>query len=157
AEHLGADWRPLPLSRAELCAALADAVWFSEGLAINGHLPAKYLLARHIRNAGFPVVLSGEGADEVLAGYAHLRRDLWAAEPVRLARLNAGHGMLAGMHFPEGDTLPLDAVRQRLGFVPTFLQAKASLGLRLHSLLRDDFRRRFAGRDALEAFLAAFD
>src|SRR5262249_53044701 len=74
AEPLGADWRPRPLPRAELCAALADAVWFSEGLAINGHLPAKYLLAREIRNAGSPVVLSGEGADEVLAGYAHLRR-----------------------------------------------------------------------------------
>ena len=29
-----------------------------------------------MRDAGYKVVLTGEGADEILAGYAHFRRDL---------------------------------------------------------------------------------
>jgi asparagine synthase (glutamine-hydrolysing) len=41
--------------------------------------------------------------------------------------------------------------------VPTFLQAKATLGWRFHQLLRDDFRARFRQRDPFRTFLAAFD
>ncbi len=156
ATHLGADWRPLPLSQAALAEHLAEAVWHSEGLAINGHLPAKYLLARAIRAAGYKVVLSGEGSDEVLAGYAHLRQDLAAAGGGTDGERERDT-MLAGMHLPEGEPLPLDGVARRLGYVPTFLHAKATLGRRLHGLLRDDYRERFRGRDPLADFLAPFD
>ena len=51
-------------------------VWQAEGLAVNLHLPAKALLNQHIAAAGYKVSLTGEGADEVFAGYAHLRQDL---------------------------------------------------------------------------------
>ena len=37
---------------------------------------AKYLLSRAVRDAGYKVVLTGEGSDEILAGYAHFRRDM---------------------------------------------------------------------------------
>ncbi len=155
AAFLGVDWRLLPLSRAELVAHLPEAVADAEGLAINLHLPAKWLLARHIRAAGFKVVLSGEGADEVLAGYAHFRGDLRTANgddaPV------VGDPMLTGMHLPHGDALSLAGVRARLGFVPTFLHAKATLGRRLHTLLDPDFRRFAAQRDHLGEFVDAFD
>jgi asparagine synthase (glutamine-hydrolysing) len=153
---LGADWYPVPLNQADLIAALSDAIWFSEGLAINNHLPAKYLLARTIRQAGYPVVLSGEGADEILAGYAHLRQDLWASDQARLFRLAVDNRMVAGMHLPEGNTLPLAHVEKTLGYIPTFLQAKASLGLRLHSLLRQEYRQRFRG-DPFALFLNTID
>jgi asparagine synthase (glutamine-hydrolysing) len=156
AEALGADWRAVRLGQRELADALPDAVYFSEGLAINAHLPAKFLLAKAMRAAGFPVVLSGEGADELLGGYAHFRNDLWQADPNRRERLAAANPMVAGMHLPEGDTLPLDHVRACLGYLPTFLQAKASLGRRMHTLLREEYRRRFAGRDAFRDFLASF-
>ncbi|MEZ4534246.1 MAG: asparagine synthase-related protein [Cyanobacteriota/Melainabacteria group bacterium] len=42
---------------------LEDAVYFSEGLAIT--VITKYLLHRRIREDGFKVTLTGEGADEL--------------------------------------------------------------------------------------------
>jgi asparagine synthase (glutamine-hydrolysing) len=153
AAFLGAELCDIPVSLRDQIDHLSDAVYFSEGLAINGHLSAKYLLARAIRAAGFKVVLSGEGSDETLGGYAHFRQDLLADDSAALAALHAANADMAGIQLPEGDGLPLDAVRERLGFVPAFLQAKATLGLRLRSLLRREFVANFAGRDPYRAFL----
>jgi asparagine synthase (glutamine-hydrolysing) len=160
AEHLQAELHAFPLSQADLLEHLSDAVYFSEGLAINSHLPAKYLLAQTIRRAGFKVVLSGEGADEILGGYAHLQQDflaLNAKNQGETAALRQDNTMMAGIHLPEGEGLCLDAVRNTLGYVPTFLQAKATLGRRLHQVLRDDFLERFSGRDPYQTFLGCFD
>jgi asparagine synthase (glutamine-hydrolysing) len=157
AAELGVRLHPVPIRQAELAEHLGDSIWYSEGLAINGHLPAKYLLARAIRRAGFKVVLSGEGSDEILGGYAHFRQDLLDATGGDSARLHHDNPVVAGMHLAEGEALSLDGVRQRLGSVPAFLHAKATLGRRMQSLLRDDFRARFADRDPLLHFVEAFD
>jgi asparagine synthase (glutamine-hydrolysing) len=159
AAYLGAELHAVPVSQDDLVECLSDAVYFSEGLAINGHLPAKYLLARAIHDAGFKVVLSGEGSDEILGGYAHLKQDFLAssADSAALADLRQRNTVMAGIHLPEGESLPLASVREQLGFVPTFLQAKATLGWRIQQVLRDDFRLRYTGRDPFSAFLACFD
>lgn len=143
---------------------LSDAVYFSEGLAINGHLPAKFLLSRAMRDAGFKVVLSGEGADEVFAGYAHLRRDLalraagsGGNAAASLERLKSRNPDMAGIQLAEGEGLPLDAVQRRLGFVPSFLEAKATLGFRLRQVLNRDWLSAFADRDPFDVFLSQFD
>ena len=133
---------------------MGDAVWFSEGLAINGHLAAKFALARAIRAAGYRVVLSGEGADELFGGYAHLRQDCLPHDDPAVRRATT---MMAGIHLPEGEGLNVDAVARSLGVVPTFLRAKATLGRRMRGVLRDDFRERFSGIDPFERFLSAFD
>jgi asparagine synthase (glutamine-hydrolysing) len=153
ARALGVELTPVRVTRRDMTDHFADAVWFSEGLAINGHLPAKYLLAREIARRA-KVVLSGEGADEVLAGYAHFKLDLARSLG---EEATASGTILAGMHLPEGEPLPLGGVRAILGTVPAFLEAKATLGRRMRSLLRDDYLMRFAGRDPLAAFAAAFD
>ena len=131
---------------------LSSAIVAGEGLAINGHIAAKYVLSRAVRDAGFKVVLTGEGADEVLAGYAHLRADLGGN-----FGLIATNGVSRGIMLPDGDGLSLDAVRARLGFVPTWLAAKATLGKRLHALASDEWMRPRPTRDAYATFLDAID
>ena len=108
----------------------SEAVVHGEGLAINGHIVGKFLLSRAMRDAGFKVALTGEGADEVLAGYPHLRQD---------AGIDVdGHTASRGVMLPAGDALPTGGVRARLGFVPTWIAAKASLGARVRQLLSRD-------------------
>lgn len=156
AKAIGAPLHVVAPSARVLLEALPDAVERAEGLAANAHLPAKYLLARELRAAGHKAVLTGEGADEAFAGYAHLRQDLLEAEGrAGRAGLFASNGASAGLMLPEGDTLPLDAVRRRLGFVPTFLAAKAAFGCRVRALLSDDAVHGVA--DPFDALLDAFD
>ena len=122
-----------------------DAVAHGEGLAINGHLVGKFLLSRAMRDAGFKVALTGEGADELFAGYPHLRQDAGVAP--------SGHAASRGLMLPTGDGLSTDGVRERLGFVPTWLAAKAGLGARVRGLLAPDLLRAFAGIDPYAALV----
>ena len=156
AAYLGADLREVRVSQRDLFDHLGDAVYFSEGLAINGHLPAKYLLARAVRDAGFKVVVSGEGADEFLGGYAHFRQDLIGDDPAASAALMAANPDMAGIQLPDGDGLSLGAVRDRFGFVPTFLRAKATLGMKVRGLVRPEFVARFGGIDPYREFASQF-
>jgi asparagine synthase (glutamine-hydrolysing) len=124
----------LPLTIVEAPEALLLKTWpkaivHAEGFSINTHLAAKYLLSQEVHKAGFKVLLSGEGADELLWGYAHLQADLG---------LSTGT-LLQGIHLPHGPMLSIEVIQQKLGFVPTWLAAKASLGAKLRPLLHPDF------------------
>lgn len=148
AAAVGAQLHVVRMTQEEIVDALPEAVWFSEGLAVNGHVAAKYLLSRAVHASGYKVVLTGEGADEALLGYAHLRRDLLLAADAegtesRLAQLFAENGPSAGILLPKGEALPLDSIRRRLGFVPSFLEAKATMGKRVAALLAPEWRTRF--------------
>ncbi len=144
------------VSPTDLIAALPDALQFSEGWAVNGHLPAKFLLNQAIHQAGYKVALTGEGADELLAGYAHLRIDWSRARGHDLSTsILASNPASAGIMLASGPGLSLTAVARRLGYVPAFLEAKASLGHLLSAHLRRDFLQVYQGRDAYDELLAA--
>lgn len=167
--RLGAALHVVEVRRSALMEHLSDAVFHAEGLTINGHLSAKYLLNRAIRDAGYGVALTGEGADEALAGYPHFQQDALelaagSAEPEERvaalradhgAALRAQHGASLGIMLPTGPSLSLEVVRARLGFVPTFLRAKAGFGLRQHALLRPEFREAYHPDDCFTRLLTA--
>jgi asparagine synthase (glutamine-hydrolysing) len=155
AAALGAEHRLVEVRQAALLAALPAAIGHSEGLAINGHVAAKFLLSRAVAEDGFRVMLTGEGADELFAGYAHLRGDAAGAEAGALGRLRAGHAASAGLMLPEGEGLALEGVRRRLGFVPTWMAAKATLGRRVAGLCAPEFVR--AGADGFARFIDGVD
>lgn len=163
AKHCGARFNPVHVTQEQLVHELPDAVWYSEGLAINGHLAAKYLLSKAIREAGYKVALTGEGSDEVLAGYPHLREDLFRMQAANdgagamVEKLYATNEASAGLQLAHGDMLPTGAVEQALGYVPSFLEAKASLGLRLHGVLAEDYKQRFEKKDCYADLMAATD
>jgi len=129
----GADYQPISLSGDDLADHFSDAVFHAEGACINAHGVAKFLLSRAVREAGFKVVLTGEGADEVLAGYPHFRQDLVLAGAVsgdraerrrllgELAAANeASRGLLLATQEGPGSSL----LQERLGFTPTFLRSQ---------------------------------
>src|SRR6516225_8184350 len=72
----GAEFYPIPIRQDDLADHFSDAILQSETLCFNAHGVAKYLLSRAVRNAGYKVVITGEGSDEILGGYAHFRRDM---------------------------------------------------------------------------------
>ena len=161
ADHVGASLQIVRVSRLDALEALGQAVWHAEGLAINGHLSAKLLLSRATRQAGVKAVLVGEGADELFAGYPHLRRDLgtFAGQPLTPGALDAPSALAQGVFLaPEGaPSLPLERAKRTLGFMPAFLEAKATLGHRVMALLHPDLLARWPERDAYQVALDHLD
>ena len=97
AAKAGAEFFPIPIRQDDLADHFADAILQSETLCFNAHGVAKYLLSRAVRDAGYKVVITGEGSDEILGGYAHFRRDMLlynreGQDPTVIAGLLAGPG-----------------------------------------------------------------
>ena len=166
ADRAGAEFHPIPVAQAELADDFADAVAQAETLCANAHGVAKYRLSRAVRDAGYKVVLTGEGSDEILAGYPHFRRDLLLDEdqgldPERAGRLldqlQSSNPVSRGLLLPEGQSVPLGSVREALGFVPSWMEAGASTAFKLRALFSDGFAAEFAGVDAYGELLASLD
>src|SRR6185312_8901827 len=145
----------IPIRQADLAEHFADAAWHAETLFINAHGVAKYVLSRAVRDAGYKVVFTGEGSDEILAGYPHFRRDMLLynrngqnAEEVAalLANLEKSNPVSRGLLLPDGDARPLENVRRLLGFVPSWIETWSARGAKMHGLLAADFASEYDAR-----------
>ncbi len=67
--RLGADHRSIAVSAADIGRVFPEVVWHAERPLLRSAPAPLYLLSRLVRESGFKVVVTGEGSDEVLAGY----------------------------------------------------------------------------------------
>lgn len=135
ANYLGINLVTIPVSFIDLINSIPQAVYHGEGLSINGHLGAKYILNQEIKKAGFKVALSGEGSDEIFMGYSHLKQDYLTANALK----NLEKQYLTGFQLPDGNTLDLSFIENSLGFVPTWIQAKSSMAYKFKKLWNKNF------------------
>ena len=68
-DHLGCEHTTLHCTRADIAAAFPLAVFHAESPILRTAPAPLMLLAQHVRDSGYKVVLTGEGADEVFGGY----------------------------------------------------------------------------------------
>jgi len=90
AEHLGCEHTSVMCRTSDIADAFARVIWHAESPVLRTAPAPLMLLAGQVRAEGFKVVLTGEGADEVLGGYdlfkeAKIRR-FWARQPQSRAR-----------------------------------------------------------------------
>jgi asparagine synthase (glutamine-hydrolysing) len=90
ARAVGAECHTLRLGRDALTPHFVRSLWHHELPVMNGHAAAKFLLSR-LAGAHVKVILSGEGADELLLGYPQFKHqalieDLRAAPASRDAQ-----------------------------------------------------------------------
>lgn len=177
----GAELVPVPVSQADIADAFSDTIWHNESLLFNGHSVAKYLLSEAVRRAGIKVVLTGEGSDEMLAGYPPFRRDMILnggnghdeAEAARLiAELDAANQSSKAIFANEVQLGGLEVFETRLGWTPAMMTTFAGVAAKLHPLFREeilaagqranpygelldeiDLRGQLGGRDALNQSL----
>jgi asparagine synthase (glutamine-hydrolysing) len=85
AERLGTEHREVLVTRAGIAAAFPEVVYHTERPLLRTAPAPLSLLSRLVREAGIKVVLTGEGADEMFAGYDLFReakvRRFWARRP----------------------------------------------------------------------------
>jgi asparagine synthase (glutamine-hydrolysing) len=85
ASHLGTNHHVVCATHAQIGQVFPDVVWHTETPILRTAPAPMFLLSNLVREQGFKVVLTGEGADEFLAGYdifkeAKVRR-FWASQP----------------------------------------------------------------------------
>jgi asparagine synthase (glutamine-hydrolysing) len=124
------------------------------------------MLSRAVRQSGYKVVLTGEGSDEILAGYPHFRRDMilyhtTGQDPAEVARLmqqlEEANQVSRGLLMPAGETDSGAVCQELLGFVPSWLDAQTGLILRFRGLMRDDYIAGQRGEDVVGTLLASLD
>jgi asparagine synthase (glutamine-hydrolysing) len=85
AGHLGSDHHEVLVSRRDIARVFPDVIAHTERPVLRTAPAPLYLLSRLVRDAGIKVVLTGEGADELFAGYDIFReakvRRFWARQP----------------------------------------------------------------------------
>ncbi|KAF0714491.1 hypothetical protein As57867_003836, partial [Aphanomyces stellatus] len=77
ASHFGAKFHALRITQEALTDAFEDAVWHWEAPMNDFNGAAKFLLSRFVREAGYKVVLTGEGSDEHFGGYNTFQPDFF--------------------------------------------------------------------------------
>lgn len=85
ARRLQVQHQTVHCASADIGRVFPEVVWHAETPLLRTAPAPMYLLSRQVRNAGFKVVLTGEGADEILAGYDIFKEDrvrrFWARNP----------------------------------------------------------------------------
>ena len=162
----GAKFHTIPINQDTLAENFADAILQSESFCVNAHGVAKFLLSKAVRDAGYKVVITGEGSDEILGGYAHFRRDMLlynreGQDPAEIEQLlkwlNENNTVSRGLLLPDGDVGNLDAVRRILGYVPSWFETFSSRAVKARPLLAEDFSCRFKHRESYLQLLSDID
>lgn len=78
-KRLGAEHRDFKVTNEDIGRVFPDVVWHIERPVLRTAPAPLYLLSRLVRESGFKVVVTGEGADEVMAGY-----DIFREAKIRL-------------------------------------------------------------------------
>jgi asparagine synthase (glutamine-hydrolysing) len=163
-EWLGSDHAEIAVSRADIARVFPEVIRHTERPVLRTAPAPLYLLSRLVRDSGIKVVLTGEGADEVFAGYDLFRegkiRRFWARQPGSAARPR-----LLERLYPYLARSPVAAqamARQFFGQelerarVPGFAHGPRWNGTRaLRRLFSEEVRRSLAERDTINELLSA--
>lgn len=163
AAHVGADFCPVPVTNTDFADVFIEAVGHGEMIHYNAHGAARYRLSRAVQQAGYKVVLAGEGADELFAGYDFSRQALLTSEA--RAGLSKWARMLVRMMRRKNlteqriaHTSPwLARISRVLDFPPTLLDYVAEKFVLLQSMISTDFAQEFQKRDPYREFIRQFN
>ena len=100
AEFLGTRHQEVLCTHQDIARVFPDVIWHAESPILRTAPAPMFLLSRLVNQHGYKVVLTGEGADEVLAGYDIFKemrvRRFWARRPESALR-----PLLLGRLYPD--------------------------------------------------------
>ncbi len=165
ARSVGADQDVMRLAADHLYDNFVETLWHTERTIYNTLGVAKLLMSRHVRQAGYKVVVTGEGSDELFAGYPAFRRDMFlhgldtlpAAERATWEQMLAEKNQLFRGAMLAEEAVDDPALTALIGFTPSCLQpwlasARHAQGL-IHKGMREmlrDYRPGSAIAEALD-------
>ncbi|MEM1059187.1 MAG: asparagine synthase (glutamine-hydrolyzing) [Verrucomicrobiota bacterium] len=139
--------------------------WHAERTFYNTLGVAKWCMSRHVRDAGYKSVITGEGSDELFGGYPAFRRDMFLhginEEPddVRAelqAALEKSNRLVKGAILAE-QSRSHPAFEELCGFTPSWIQPWLDTLDLARPLLADDVLDELHGYDPVAAIAETLD
>ena len=165
AESVGAQQDIMRLDATHLYDNLEETLWHTERTIYNTLGVAKLLMSRHVYNAGYKVVVTGEGSDELFGGYPAFRRDMFLhgldtlpqeERAVWEEMLAESNKLFKGAMLAENELH--DAALDRLiGFTPSCLQPWLAAAEHVPGILHPELRKQTEGYEPGTAIAAALD
>ena len=165
AASAGADQDVMRLNATHLYDHFEETLWHTERTIYNTLAVAKLLMSRHVRDAHYKVVVTGEGSDELFAGYPAFRNDLFLHGLEHLSEeertqwgdtLHEQNALFKGAMLAE-NTISDPALDRRVGFTPACLQPWLAAGQYVPSILHADMARSLRGYEPGAAIAEALD
>ena len=165
AESCNADQDIMRLTGNELYGYFEETLWHTERTIYNTLGVAKLLMSRHVNQSNYKVVLTGEGSDELFAGYPSFRRDMFLYGLDDLASdereqwhklLNESNKLFTGSMLPA-DMIKEAAFENALGFTPTCIQPWLACSVHVPDLLSASLKQETVDYDPGEAIFRQLD
>ncbi len=165
AGSVGADQDVMLLNAGHLYDNFEETLWHTERTIYNTLGVAKLLMSRHVNQAGYKVVVTGEGSDELFGGYPAFRRDMFlhGMDTLSPAERAEWEGMLAEANkLFKGAMLAEDEVSdpsldELVGFTPSCLQPWLASAAHVSDLLHPELRKQVEGYQPGKAIAEALD
>ncbi len=165
AELTNADQLVLSLTAEHLYQNFARTIWHTERTVYNTLAVAKLLMSQAVNQNNYKVVLTGEGSDELFAGYPAFRKDMFLYGlddlPATLRSewqdsLEASNQLFRGAMLPRED-FNSPAMNNVVGFTPSCLQNWLHCHQYAMPLLNPEHRQALQDYDAGAAIAETFD
>lgn len=166
AESMKADHELIHLRAADLYGDnYVNTVWHTERTFYNTLGVAKNLMSRRVRECGYKSVITGEGADELFAGYPAFKRDMFRhglahEPPARRAELEAAlaesNRLFRGAILAENEASH-SAFEALCGFTPSWIQPWMATLEVARPLLHPDLAAGLRDYDPIAAIAAKLD
>ena len=154
AESVDADQEILTLNADLLYNNFARTIWHTERTIYNTLAVAKLMMSQQVRHVKYKVVLTGEGSDELFAGYPAFRQDMYLhgmdglneeqASEWRKS-LETSNKLFKGAMLAK-DEYVSDELNNKVGFTPSCLQPWLGCSEHARQLIHPDHR------DAIEGY-----
>ncbi len=143
------DFYSLPVTMQDIVDNYSQALWHTEWPIMFGSPVAKYLLSKYVHSLGVKVVLTGDGSDELLAGYQWLWEDCIKNSADKEDQLCYSQFKALGQdnsknQLPSSLSKP---IIKQLGYLPAMMKA-APL-----NIFNKEFLNQYLGRSAELEFL----
>ena len=165
AKSTGADQDIMMLNASHLYDNFERTIWHTERTIYNTLGVAKLLMSQHVNRADYRVVVTGEGSDELFAGYPAFRRDMFLygmhtlsdAERAEWEQiLHESNKLFKGAMLAE-DVWNDPYLDEAIGFTPSCLQPWLSSSKYINGILNPHRAANLKNYNAGEAIAAELD